>query len=157
MTAPLRPLAKADIAPLAAVLAELPLMIRYRATPVSLAASLEKAYRRRHGLIVADDHLGTVGLAWFLDRGTFAVGGYLRLLAVGARAAGTGIGARLLAAYEAEVGKVSGHAFLLVSDFNEGAQRFYRKHGYTQSGALPGLVVPDVTELIYWKRLAAST
>ena len=43
--------------------------------------------------------------------------------------------------------------FLLTSDFNEGAQRFYRRMGYTQIGAIPSYVVPDVTELIFRKQL----
>ncbi len=64
-----------------------------------------------------------------------------------------GAGTRLLRAFEAEVARESRHAFLLVSDFNQGAQRFYQRHGYARVGALPGLVLPDVAELIYWKRL----
>ena len=42
----------------------------------------------------------------------------------------------------------------LVSDFNTDAQHFYERHGYVRAGALAGLVLPDVTELIYWKRLS---
>ncbi len=48
---------------------------------------------------------------------------------------------------------MSAHAFLLVSDFNEDAQRFYEREGYLRVGPLPGLVLPDVAELLYWKRL----
>jgi GNAT superfamily N-acetyltransferase len=81
------------------------------------------------------------------------MGGYLRLLAVLEGAQGGGAGAALLAAFEAEVAKASAHAFLLVSDFNGGAQRFYLRHGYARVGALPGLVLPDVAELLFWKRL----
>jgi ribosomal protein S18 acetylase RimI-like enzyme len=150
----IRPLAVEDITPLAARLAPLPLLQRYRTTEVGLAGSLGKALDRGDEQAVADDTSGPVGLAWFLAGGTFALGGYLRLLAIAEKASGGGLGSALLAGYEAGVAARSKHAFLLVSDFNEGAQRFYQRHGYTQCGALPGLVVPEITELIYWKRLA---
>jgi ribosomal protein S18 acetylase RimI-like enzyme len=81
------------------------------------------------------------------------MGGYLRLIAIGEGAQGGGAGAALLAAFEAEVSRVSRHAFLLVSDFNVPAQRFYERRGYARVGALPGLVLPEVAELVYWKRL----
>jgi ribosomal-protein-alanine N-acetyltransferase len=42
---------------------------------------------------------------------------------------------------------------LLCSDFNTEAQRFYRRAGYEQVGALPDYVVPGVAELIFRKRL----
>ena len=45
--------------------------------------------------------------------------------------------------------------FLLVSDFNVDAQRFYQRHGYTQIGAIAGYVVPEVVELLFWKRFGA--
>jgi GNAT superfamily N-acetyltransferase len=60
----------------------------------------------------------------------------LRLIAVAADAQGQGIGAALL-----------------VSDFNIAAQRVYQRRGYQQVGTLPGLVLPDVDELCFWKRL----
>jgi ribosomal protein S18 acetylase RimI-like enzyme len=59
----------------------------------------------------------------------------------------------LLHAFEEETARASAHAFLLVSDFNEGAQRFYEREGYVRVGALPGLVLPDVAEVLYWRRL----
>ena len=35
----------------------------------------------------------------------------------------------------------------------EGAVRFYARAGYAERGRLPGLVLADVDELIYHKRL----
>lgn len=46
-----------------------------------------------------------------------------------------------------------GDGLLLRSDFNASAQAFYERHGWTRVGALPGLVLPGVAELISWKRL----
>jgi GNAT superfamily N-acetyltransferase len=149
----IRPLALADVAPLAGELERLPLMARYGRDAARLAADLRAALARGEGLLVEEEDGRVRGLAWFLASGTFALGGYLRLIAVAPGATGGGVGAALLAAFEAEAAKASRHAFLLVSDFNDGAQRFYERHGYARVGAIPGLVLADVAELVYWRRL----
>ncbi len=148
-----RPLCPADLSALAPALAALPLMTRYRRGADAIAADLAAALARGDGLLAWDVDGEARGLAWFLRDGTLGVGGYLRLIALAEGAQGGGAGAALLAAFEAEVAKASRHAFLLVSDFNEPAQRFYERHGYARVGALPGLVLPEVAELVYWRRL----
>jgi GNAT superfamily N-acetyltransferase len=148
-----RPLAAADVPALAAALAPLPLLERYGRAAEALAADLRAALSRGDGLLAWEAGAGPEGLAWFLREGTFGLGGYLRLIAVAPAAAGKGAGSALLAAFEAEVATRSRHAFLLVSDFNEEAQRFYERKGWRRVGALPGLVLPEVAELVYWKRL----
>ena len=149
----IRPLADADVPSLAAGLAALPLMLRYGRTEARLAADLRASLARGDGLLVAEEGGALRGVVWFLRSGTLGMGGYLRLLAVLGGAQGGGTGAALLAAFEAEVAKASAHAFLLVSDFNDGAQRFYVRNGYVRVGAMPRLVLPDVDELVFWKRL----
>jgi GNAT superfamily N-acetyltransferase len=149
----IRPLDVAEIAALAEGLAPLPLMVRYRRDAAALARSLEGALARGEGLLVAEDGGTLRGLAWFLRTGTLAMGGYLKLIAVLPGGEGKGTGAALLRAFEAETARTSAHAFLLVSDFNDGAQRFYEREGYLRVGPLPGLVLPDVAEVLFWKRL----
>jgi GNAT superfamily N-acetyltransferase len=149
----IRPLREGDVAPLAAALARLPLLVRYRRDGPQIGRDLAEASARGDGLLVEERDGRVRALAWCQRTGTLGVGGYLRLLAVAPEATGEGVGAALLAAFEAEVGRESRHAFLLVSDFNDGAQRFYERHGYARVGALPGIVLPDVAELVYWKRL----
>jgi ribosomal protein S18 acetylase RimI-like enzyme len=149
----IRPLAVADLPALARGLAALPLMARYGRTPEKLERALSAALARGEGLLVAEEDGALAGLAWFLPAGTLAMGGYLRLIAVLGAGQGRGTGAALLAAFEAAVATESAHAFLLVSDFNDGAQRFYERHGYRRVGALPDLVLPGVGEVLYWKRL----
>lgn len=148
-----RPLSESELPALARALADVPLMVRYGRTPKALARALVAAHGRGERLLAAVDGGALRGLAWFLTQGTLAVGGYLRLIAMLPGAEGKGAGAALLGAFEAETAKESRHAFLLVSDFNEGAQRFYERHGYVRAGALPGLVLPEVAEVLYWKRL----
>lgn len=148
-----RPLAPEEIPALARGLAELPLMRSYGRTADQLTAAFAGALARGDGLLAAGEGGAPVGVAWFQTGGTLAMGGYLRLIAVLPTAQRRGAGAALLSAYEAETTRSSAHAFLLVSDFNAEAQRFYERHGYARVGVLPGLVRPEVDEVLYWKRL----
>jgi GNAT superfamily N-acetyltransferase len=149
----LRAATPADLAPLAEGLARLPLLVRYGRPAARLEADLAAALARGDGLLLAVEGGRPAGLAWFLREGTLGMGGYLRLMAVLPEAQARGTGAALLEAFEAEVAAACPHAFLLCSDFNAPAQRFYERHGWARVGALPALVLPDVAELIYWKRL----
>jgi ribosomal protein S18 acetylase RimI-like enzyme len=149
----IRPLAAPDVPALAAGLAELALLRRYGRSAQKLQATLEAAMSRGEGLLVAEERGAPAGLAWFLTSGTLALGGYLRLLAVLGPFQGRGIGAQLLAAYEAETAPTSAHSFLLTSESNASAQRFYERAGYRRVGLLPSLVVEGEDEALYWKRL----
>jgi GNAT superfamily N-acetyltransferase len=149
----LRHATAADLATLAAGLARLPLLVRYGRDAGRIEADLAAALARGEGLLLAVEQGRPAGLAWFLAQGTLGMGGYLRLMAVLPEAQARGTGAALLEAFEAEVAAVSAHAFLLCSDFNLAAQRFYERHGWARVGALPGLVLEDVAELVYWKRV----
>jgi GNAT superfamily N-acetyltransferase len=148
-----RPALAADVAPLAAGLAGLDLMKRYGRGEAKLAADLAQAVSAGDGLLLAVEAGRPVGMTWFLRQGTLGLGGYLKLMAVLPGAQSRGLGAGLLAATEGTLARTTGHGFLLCSDFNGPAQAFYQRHGWTRVGALPGLVLPDVAELIYWKRL----
>lgn len=110
----------------------------------------------------AADRRSLLGFARVLigsERGSghFGRGGYLRLIALRPGENGRGVGSRLLAAVEDSVRMRHSDLFLLTSDFNQAAQRFYERAGYVRVGALPDFVHAGITELIYWKRLLAST
>lgn len=147
------PATAADLDACAALMAATPLWQRYGVT-------LEGA---RRTLAVAPDHGGRVlvarvgdelaGFVLVYPRGGFARSGYIRLIGVVAACQGQGLGDALMAAAETLVADVAPDMFLLVSDFNVEAQRFYQRLGYVQVGALPAYVLPDVTELILWKKL----
>jgi ribosomal protein S18 acetylase RimI-like enzyme len=149
----IRPLRPDDLGALCSGLAELPLLRRYGRSAGKLQGVLQAALERGEGLLVAEEGGERLGVAWFLTTGTLALGGYLRLLAVVGPAQGRGVGEQLLLAYEAEVAKASGHAFLLASLDNAGAHRFYERHGYRRVGVLPSLVLPGEDEVLFWKRL----
>jgi ribosomal protein S18 acetylase RimI-like enzyme len=142
-----------DLPLLAAWMVETPLWQRYGLTLDKAIANFERGMARGEWLIVAEVNDSVCGFAWVIPQGTFGRSPYLRLIGVQADKAGSSIGTGLLAEVERKSAEVATDLFLLVSDFNTGAQAFYKQRGYTQIGTIPAYVVPDITELIFRKRL----
>ena len=145
----LRPLVLADLPACVALVAESPLWRRYGYGALRCEADLRAALEAGDALFCAERGGAAVGFAWVLPRGGFGRMPYLKLLAVAEVHRGLGIGAALLKAAEG-VGR--GDLLILVSDFNEAAQRFYLREGFVQVGALPDFALPGVTERILLKR-----
>lgn len=151
----IRPLTASDIPFIADWIASSSLWQRYNYTAVAATEGLTQALAQADLLLTADTpDASSCGLAWCLPHGAFGRSVYLRLLGVQPSHHSTGLGAALLNAAEEHATRIAHDMILLVSDFNHGAQRFYQRQGYQQVGAIPGYVLPDVTELIYWKRLS---
>jgi ribosomal protein S18 acetylase RimI-like enzyme len=148
-----------DIPRVAGWLAALPLMQRYSLTESTARRQLEQALNQGHILLTVDaGDPGcdiACGLAWIMPEGAFGRSAYLRLFGVLPGLHGQGVGGHLLQEAERRVDALGRDLFLLVSDFNTDAQRFYRRHNYAQIGTIPGYVLPDVSELIFWKSHAA--
>jgi ribosomal protein S18 acetylase RimI-like enzyme len=144
-----------DVRILACWMVLVPLWQRYKLTIEKASAQFEAALARKDILLAADggDQQRACGFAWCVEGGAFARSAYLRLIGVHPECAGRGVGSALLAAAEESALRTGDDLFLLVSDFNRDAQCFYQKHGYRPIGAVPGYVLPDVAELIYWKPL----
>ena len=145
---------EADLPGLARAVAAQPLMQRYGTGAETLEQSLRGALARGEELIVVEDAEGACGIAWFLPSGTFALGGYLRLISLFPGHEGRGLGALLLDEVERRTALASRHLFLLCTADNDPALRFYARRGYRDSGLLPDLVRPGIHEVILWKRLA---
>ena len=149
----IRPMTPDDFALLADWMVTVPLWQRYGLTMELAVANFEKAAQQNDLLVTADTDMLCCGFAWAIPKGAFGRSAYLRLIGVQSDAARAGIGSRLLEYVEQAVAPHSRELFLLVSDFNHEAQRFYQRHGYAQVGAIDGYVVPDVVELLFWRRL----
>jgi ribosomal protein S18 acetylase RimI-like enzyme len=154
-----RPMTPNDIPTVAAWMVQTPLWQRYQLTVERATKNFENAFKHGEVLLVADadtDNLGC-GFAWCVPQGGFGRSMYLRLIGVRKERARAGVGTALLRAAEEAALKISRELFLLVSDFNLDAQRFYQRQGYQQIGAIPSYVLPDVTELLYWKQLQPTS
>jgi ribosomal protein S18 acetylase RimI-like enzyme len=91
------------------------------------------------------------GLA--LVRPRFLGGDYLEVFGVAGSARGRGLGTALLGHLETVVFARARNFFVCVSDFNDGARRFYARHGYDHVGTLPDLLVPGSAELLLRKSI----
>lgn len=150
MTLSIRPFVPSDAAACGAIVDATPLWRRYGLSGAQLADRLRET---TEPVLVADDGGAVVGFAWVQRRGAFGRSAYLRLIAVDPARRGARVGELLLRAFE-EVARESGpDAFLLVSDFNVGAQRFYRREGYEEIGRIADYVLDGVAELLFRKRL----
>jgi ribosomal protein S18 acetylase RimI-like enzyme len=134
-------------------MADNPLWQRYGVTSARALARLEGAMDSGGMVFVAEKAGEVLGFVWCVASAAFGRGGYIPLIAVHPDATGQGVGAALMDRAEVFLAESSPDIFLLTSDFNLGAQRFYRRRGYQQVGALPDYLLPGVTELIFWKRL----
>jgi len=157
MSVEIAPLDADHVAACAAIMAETAL---WRDTYGVTAERAERALRTAlddtvQTLCVALDSASVVvGFACYARRGAFFHGSYLRLLAVHPDHRGQRIGEQLLHHVEANVLNETPNLFLLATEHNQGAQRFYQRLGYQHVGALPDFVIPGITEYIFWKCLA---
>jgi ribosomal protein S18 acetylase RimI-like enzyme len=108
----------------------------------------ELPLRDREGFIIEADG-AVVGLA--LLRPRFLLGEYVELLAIAPDAQGKGLGQLLLAHLEKLVFARANNLFVCVSDFNSGARRFYRRHGYEEIGPIPNLLIEGSAEILMRK------
>jgi ribosomal protein S18 acetylase RimI-like enzyme len=84
-------------------------------------------------------------------REKFLLGDYLELLGIALWARGKGLGGTLLKHIEPIVFGRTKNLFACVSDFNEQARAFYKKHGYQEIGPMPNFLIPGSAEMLLRK------
>jgi len=147
-----RAMTKGDAPACAAIACDSAIGARYGFEREALAATLAAALDSGGELFVAEAGGRMAGFAWIDPRGAFSSAPYLRLIAVDASLRGSGVGAALLDEFEARTAAVGRDFCLLVSDFNEAAQRFYERHGYAKRGVLPDFARPGIAEVLMVKK-----
>lgn len=146
----IRPLLTSDIPGIAHWVAATPLWQRYNVTEKSFAERLTGGLANNATIYAAERDDEAVGFVWVVERGAFNRGVYVQLIGVKPETRGSGIGRALMEFVATHV--TSRDIFLLVSDFNTEAQKFYANLGYRQVGKLDDFVVQGMSELVYWKR-----
>lgn len=153
MTLRIRPFTPSDADACGDIVGRSALFLRYGVDSTRAARQVAQGAAAGDRVLVAELSGAVAGFTWVTEKGAFGRSDYLKRIAVDESQRGQGIGAALLQAIEGEARAKARDLFLLVSDFNDGAQRFYRAHGYELVGRLPQYVLADVDELVFWKRL----
>lgn len=86
----------------------------------------------------------------------FLLGDYVELLAVAESTRHKGLGGQLLHYVEQLVFGRTKNLFVCVSDFNELAKGFYRKHGYQEIGPMPNFLIPGSAEILLRKTVGPA-
>jgi ribosomal protein S18 acetylase RimI-like enzyme len=94
-----------------------------------------------------------VGFA--LSQPAFLLGEYLKLLVIDPAERSRSIGRQLMAELERCAFERWPNVYLCVSDFNAGAQRFYRRLGYEEVGVLHDFFLPGKGEVLMRKSIGA--
>jgi len=140
------------VRPMARLMADSPLLRRYRVTARGATASLAEALRERDLLVVAMEGDAVLGFAWVIVTRALDRAAYLRLLLVAETHQSRGLGAALLARAEREArASRCRHLVLLVTRTNRRARSFYEGQGYAHVGDLAGFVRPGIAESLYLK------
>jgi ribosomal-protein-alanine N-acetyltransferase len=98
---------------------------------------------------LAVDDGETVGFVVLEMKGAFT--GYVKSIFVSPQYRGGGVGTRLMAFAEERVFRERPNVFLCVSEFNEGARRFYERLGYEEVGELKDYLVRGHSEVLLRK------
>lgn len=153
MTVVVRPFRVEDAAACGAIVGATPLWADVGLDAARATAMLTTAAAAGDTLLVLDVDGTLTGFAWIDRGGAFGRSAYLRQIAVAPAARSAGLGARLLLAFETVAIMESPYAFLLVSETNHAARRFYERHGYSEVGRIPDYPKPSNLELLYRKVL----
>jgi ribosomal protein S18 acetylase RimI-like enzyme len=115
-------------------------------------AFLRDGLTKEEVYVALDTNGDCLGYIWFSLDGTFARFPYVRNIAIKKEYRGKGIGKQLLSFFEEKGFNATTAVFLLVSNFNTEAQKFYREMGYQEVGRIPDLVRQGITEHIMMKK-----
>jgi ribosomal-protein-alanine N-acetyltransferase len=83
--------------------------------------------------------------------------GYIQTICVSPRYRRMGIGSRLMDYAEERILSETSNVFLCVSDFNEGAMKFYLRRGYKVIGEIPDYLIEGSSEILLRKTIGPLT
>ncbi len=146
----IRQLRETDIDEVARIMSSTELWQRYGVDFESARKRFKQALRGKAHMFVAEIEGKVAGFLWYVPRGAFDRSGYIELIGIKNTYRGRGIGKALMEFVEKEFNPDD--IFLLVSDFNKEAQKFYEKLGFVKIGEIKDYVVKGITEFIYHKK-----
>jgi len=92
-----------------------------------------------------------IGFMWCILNGAFHSFHYLHIIALKENYRGRSVGGKMMDYLHGMVFKNSDKIFLVATDFNPDANKFYEKMGYRQVGEIPSLYRSGITEYLMMK------
>jgi len=83
--------------------------------------------------------------------------GYIKSVCVSSQQRGKGIGSSLMKHAEERIFSETPNVFLLVTDFNEGARKLYKRLGYMEVGEFKDYIVRGYSEILMRKTIGPVT
>lgn len=115
--------------------------------------SLEEGINKGEIYIAIDNNNSCKGFIWIILNGAFHSFPYIHMISVKSESRGQGIGKILLNFAEGFCCENYPKLFLLVSDFNWDAKRFYEIMGYCEVCDIPNLYRYGITECLMMKSI----
>lgn len=109
-------------------------------------SALGKMISKKQVYVVTNKNDQCIGFMGVINNGCFSKFTYLSILAVKKGFRNKGVGKVLVNKFETIGFKRADRVFILVSDINKTAQKFYRKLGYKKVGNIPDLFKNGVSE-----------
>ena len=125
---------------------------KYFSSPGSAENAILEGIRQEN-LYVALIGEACIGFTYIIPKGAFHSFPYLHIIAIKEEYRGQGVGKALLDYSERIASEMADKLFLVVSDYNPDAKRFYKRNGYRQLGEIPDLYRPGITEYLMAKNL----
>ena len=120
---------------------------------------------KQESLEIINDPSREVYIAWLQDEiagfiivemsGTFK--GYIKSICVSPSHRNKGIGSKLMSYTENRILSETPNVFLLVSSFNTGALRLYKRLGYERIGELKDFIIEGYSEILMRKTIGPLT
>ena len=101
----------------------------------------------------AADHI----LGFIILEMTGTLKGYIKTVCVAPEARGLGVGTKMVRFAERRIFRESPNVFMCVSSLNKGAQRLYKRLGYSKTGELKDFIVRGYSEFLLRKTLGPTT
>jgi ribosomal protein S18 acetylase RimI-like enzyme len=145
-----------DVPEMASLMATTDTWTRYGVTLESASRTLMNLLQQANDpevceCIVAEDEIGPAGFLVLQHDAVFGMSSYVKLVGVREDVRSRGCGKSLILTAEQLAFARGPNIFLLTSDFNHRAMKFYENLGYQRAGVIKDYVIKGIDEILYRK------
>ena len=148
----IREAVKSDLRHCAEILSDCLMWDRYGRSFEDALSFFSVEYETGSEVWVFEENGTVLGYLVLIPRGMMGEFPFVRALGVLRNRRGTGIGSQLLEFAEERMFRLKQYLFMMVSDFNNDAQRLYYRLGFEKIGEIPDYKKEGIAEYVLVKR-----